>query len=84
MEIVLRIEDSERQKLEELNIEVKNKDILLVQVPRSVSSLGVRKITEIFKKVLATDNTNPHVVVLPIEYSISVLKLNEKEREENG
>lgn len=76
MEITLRVEDAEKQDVKELNLEIHNKDILLIQVPRGF--LNQRETSVLMMKLKRYLESDSKIIVLPKEFNLTVLKFKEE------
>ena len=71
MQVTLRIENGQEQETKELNLEIHDKDILVIQVPRAFNPRLSSQLLEKFKKVLESDSK---VIIMSSELSLSVLR----------
>jgi len=72
MEITLRIENCEREKLEEFNLEMSGKDILVLQVPKTFKGEQVMRLGRTFVDAFKCET--PSVVTIPEEVTLTVIK----------
>jgi len=75
MQVTLRIENGQEQETKELNLEIHDKDILVIHVPRGFLKGGeASQLIEKFKRALESDSK---VIVMSSELSLSVLRFLE-------
>lgn len=72
MEITLRIEDCERKKLEEFNLEVRGRDILVLQVPKTFKGEQVMRLGKVFTDAFKCETLS--VVTIPEGVTLMVIK----------